>query len=209
MRTYLYCADNHLPHHLNENEIASPKSVIREHFSLATLDEWRYTIWLWLCSTTTEGLIWHKLHEVLHRPSELHYTHEYINKLIEAISIMADKDSVSKEHIKQQSKKKHIKVSIKCRPAPKLIEIREKLYVIQFLSDQEISNPYLVFPQLFRCYTLDNWRYMLSEWFYYGLAKSSNRENIWANDTLYFYVQLVRLTEACFLINELENKDSS
>lgn len=210
METYFHCANKHLPHHLNDEESASPKLVIKDHFSYAHLDEWRQILWLWLNAVMTNEITCIKLQKPYNSPSAPYYDKKLLEKLIEASSLLA---TTGQNHLavlsKEKAKRKHRIKTLKGRKNPKLIEIKEALHVIQFLNDEEIGNPYLALASFFQYYSLDEWRYLQDDWLYYGLSKSANEGESWFNDTLYCYAQLVRLTEACFLINELENKDSS
>lgn len=205
MESYLFCKTNHLPHRLNEKEIASPKSVLRDYFSAAHLSYWRYTLWLWLNLVTTTGFSWPKLNPKHPNVGELHHAFGLLEKLLEACSLLAQPMPID---LKGKNRKKHIGKVMRGRESPKLVEIRDRIHVILFLSDDEISNPYLVFTWLFRHYSLDEWRYLLNEWLSMGLSNHSNEGEFWHNDTLYCYASLVRATEACFLINELENRVS-
>ncbi|WP_028297699.1 hypothetical protein [Olivibacter sitiensis] len=211
MKKFLYCKHSQLPHFLNEEERASPQKVIADYFNSADIYHWKSTLWNWLKCIMTEGIHYRDLTFRSNlNESNAYYDKQLTEKLVEACSLLATEQTASVVSLnKKKEKRKHLISILKSRKSPRLIEIKETLYLIQFLSDEEIKNPHLALGSFFQYFSLDEWRYLLDEWLYHSLSNSNNVGTCWYDNTFYCYIQLVRLTEACFLIDKLENKDLS
>jgi HEPN domain-containing protein len=190
METSQFNKQNFYPKHLDEDEINDPLIVIRDFFSadwlpghLGGLQEWRkYVI--------EEG--YYKDHTK--SPASLLYTYRLNVQLVEAVYLL----SKTKRAIK-------LAQSVNINFDEQLQqEEKEWLHYPVYLSSVELINPYLAISNLFKAYTIEQYRDFLYEWLETGLSAGVADETLNASDIIYFYENMQKLYEAAWIIRQRE-----
>ena len=185
----------HLPDFLDRH---TPEQLLEELFEACSLNEWRYSLWLWVNTVMTEDLNWSS-NGFSESPASLLYNHAYLTKLVEAAWALRPVEGETPP-LTDERKEALIQQAIFIPKRPKLCDVDDRIITFHYLSTEEWNNPKLVFGSAFKVYSLMQWHEILFDWLEYGLSNSSMIENTYFNTNLYLYTQLNKLVEAAFLL---------
>jgi len=175
--------------HLDNDEIADPIQVVHDFFSAAWLPNHLKMLKQW---RNDASLASDKAS--IKKPANLLYDHELTMKLLEAawllrnkklgrVKIDAQKEAdVAKWYIKMEGKK--------LRDYP------------TNLSFREILKPSSVIKKMFKIHQLNAYRKILNTWLYDALSTCFMEESLSKAEVITVYEQLVKLSEAMWLISE-------
>lgn len=127
-------------------------------------------------------------------PASLLYTHRLNAQLVEAIYLLS-----------QTKKAKKLTKCVFINFDEQLArEEKEWIHYPVYLSSVELLNPYLAISNLFRAYTVNQYRDFLYEWLETGLSANAADESLDASDIIYFYENMQKLYEAAWIIRQRE-----
>lgn len=174
--------------YLDNDEIAEPRKVINLFFDACSLPEHLDTLREW-----RDDVAFGTDYTRKRSPDNLLYDYELTVRLVEAawllrgqkmgkLSIGKENNKVAKWYIRTEKKK--------FAHYPRALDLRETL------------KPSLVLKNIFKPYSVTEYRKILNKWLYDALSMNFLEESHSKYEVITVYEQLVKLFEAMWLINQ-------